>query len=185
MEWYQFYYEWLKLAFSKPFLIADAAAGTLAIFGALLTKYVPKVESVMHDLTWLIPLGIFCVFVLASFIVAPYSIYKDKQDTINDLESKVAKLEEDLEKAKGERFADSQQLRNTYHEGQNIYVSDLVFARDSSTIDGDTFKNCHIYGPALVKLGGVGIISGCGFDGTLESSFVVTTNEIISGIVQF
>jgi len=170
--------EWI--AITASILIFTSA------FGWLIKKGFPNIPIDISQRSARIILlitGVFLLFITLS--IGTYGIYSDKEEDNAELAAKNEQLQEELESASKAKFASIQEMRQSYHEGQYISIGDMVFVRDSSVIDGDTFKNCHIYGPSLIKVGGVGMISNCGFDGDLETVFVVTTNERVTGAIQF
>ena len=61
-----------------------------------------------------------------------------------------------------------------YLRGLTIRLADL--ARDDTFIRDRTFEDCHLYGPAMLLLSGVGILAGCHFDATPEA-ICITISE--------
>ena len=132
MEWYQFYWEWIRMAFTKPLAITQAVAFVCLLIAAFLKWKNPSWEGVMSNLIWQIPSGILVLLLLAGLITAPYRIYKDKQG--------------EVEKISG--FATPDSLLGSRLEGIDFRIVDL--AREDLIIKNRTIVNCRIYGPAVL-----------------------------------
>ena len=61
------------------------------------------------------------------------------------------------------------------YRNQTIRLADLTVVND--VIEGMTFENCNIVGPAVVAFVGSGTVQNCGFDGDPDSLFWDTADR--------
>jgi len=66
------------------------------------------------------------------------------------------------------------ELTGKYISGQTFAISDLAYR---SAIIGRHFEDCHIHGPAVLAVVGIGHLADCRIDGTPESLFI-TMNHL-------
>ncbi len=93
-----FYWLWLSTAFRHSIWRGDGVAFLLGIAIPIARNAVPNWESVMNELTWQIPLGVFGSIVLVRLILAPYWLYKEKVKEINRLSALMGNKDESREK---------------------------------------------------------------------------------------
>jgi hypothetical protein len=72
--------------------------------------------------------------------------------------------------------ASSKELSGRYISQQTFAVADLVL---DGKIEGRTFEDCEIYGPAVLVLSGVGQMYKCGFDH--PAAFITANQEHVVG----
>jgi len=72
------------------------------------------------------------------------------------------------------------ELTGKYISGQTFAISDLAYR---SAIIGRHFEDCHIHGPAVLAVVGIGHLADCRIDGTPESLFI-TMNQPIQGVIR-
>lgn len=81
----QFYWQWIRRAFTRPLLWVDLFAGFLAIVGGAVAYFWPQLAGTMTILLWLIPLSVFVILALAGFLFAPYDMQKNIEEELNKL----------------------------------------------------------------------------------------------------
>ena len=189
---FYFFWESIKEGVFRWWGMVSVILGMGSFFMMLIQKAFPdKIRCKLPQSSVIIVLFFSIITLLISIGLGSYDVYSKKENEIEVLQKKNTgldaekeQLQKDLKKARKEKFASVQEMRQTYHEGQHISVCDMVSVRNSLVIKGDTFKHCDIYGPALVSVIGKGTILRCSFSGPLDSSFVVTTNKKITGAIR-
>jgi hypothetical protein len=81
-----FYWEWLRLSFSMPFAIAEIIGFIATILFGIIVWKRPIWEGKLKNLPWQIPLVVLIGGFVVGAIVAPYNIYKDKQNEASNLQ---------------------------------------------------------------------------------------------------
>ncbi|HWZ44483.1 MAG TPA: hypothetical protein VNW97_13485 [Candidatus Saccharimonadales bacterium] len=75
----KFYFEWLKHIL-RSWSIVDTVATITAIVVPVIARVRPELGAKMGDLIWQIPVGIFAILGGIRLFLAPYWIYKEKDD---------------------------------------------------------------------------------------------------------
>jgi len=77
--------------------------------------------------------------------------------------------------------ANSKELTGNYISNQSFNIADLAY---NGLIEGRTFENCQIYGPAILMTGGVvGFMHECRFEGHPNALVIETSNKVLIGII--
>lgn len=71
-----------------------------------------------------------------------------------------------------------------YLHGETIRLCDFVVAGEKPIIEGKTFEECTLLGPAMVYLFGVSTVHNCSFDGGMDSLFIeVEADRVVIGVI--
>jgi hypothetical protein len=81
----QFYWQWIRRAFTRPLLWADLLAVFLAIVGGAVAYFWPQLAGTMTILLWLIPLSVFVILALAGLLLAPYYMQRETKQECDKL----------------------------------------------------------------------------------------------------
>lgn len=73
-----------------------------------------------------------------------------------------------------------QQLSGKYINGHSFHIYEI--AKESKILD-KTFEDCDIFGPAVIHPAGAGQISDCSFEGSIDMTFIKTTQNRLVGII--
>ena len=93
MVWWEYYWEWLKTAFSKPWIIYQIIAFIALIIGLLITRFRSKWVGRTKPYVLWIPIVLFTILFLAGIITAPYRIYLEQYKDIVDINNRVTAIE--------------------------------------------------------------------------------------------
>lgn len=84
-----FYWLWLKTAFRRSVGPIDLWSGLAGVILNGVGHYVPWVEQAMGNLSWQIPLWAAAAIVVVRLLMAPYWIWRDQKQRLDDLEARL------------------------------------------------------------------------------------------------
>jgi hypothetical protein len=179
---WQFYWNWFTSAFSGAWAISQVLAGVITlIMGILVWKY-PNWEASAKNLLWMIPLGIFLVLLVIRLAIAPFNIYQKQQMDLRSIEKKLQETEKNLEDARKQiSLSITEIIASLYIKNRDIPLASLGMI--NPIIHDKVFDHCRIIGPAVIAAPHDGEIGFCTFQGDINSVFITTTNERITGII--
>ena len=93
----QYYKHWLGVSFRHSIDISDGVAFLIGIVVPIIRQVIPDWDSIMSELAWQLPLGVFSTVILFRLILAPYWIHKDKEKQMEVITQEKAKLEQQLD----------------------------------------------------------------------------------------
>jgi hypothetical protein len=191
---FEFYWQWISKAFRHSISRVDGIAFFLGIFIPFLIRYYPGMEQKLQALIWQIPLSIFVIIVIVRLLLAPYWLYKEKQQEIINLkeqfeqlykekQQEITSLKTELDQIRKEikMFATPDELTASHLKGLTIRIADLV--REDIVIRNKVFENCYIYGPATIFPIGKGRFLENVFDTNLDSIFIITNQKNLVGVI--
>src|SRR3972149_7791118 len=172
----KFYWQWLYKAFRHSISIVEKIAILLSIIIPLFIRYYPGMEQKLQALIWQIPLSIFVIIVIIRLLLAPYWLYKDKQQEIIDLKGQL-----EAAKKEAKKFATPEELTASHLKGLTIRISDLV--REDIIIRNRVFEDCYIYGPATIFPINNFLFLKNDLESDLDSIFIVTNQKNLIGVI--
>lgn len=135
----------------------------------------PEWVGKMDKLAWQLPLGFLFATFIISLAVSSYSLYKGKQSEIDNLKI-------DLETARKQAYPSISTIMMQEHfKDKDIPLGEFGIA--NSELHNKTFINCRIYGAIVMYLRKNNVVNYCSLWGDIDSSFIITTNEKISGVL--
>ena len=175
MSWIQYSWKWVVTASSTPIRIAEVAILLITLALLAVRQLQPSWVGRMDNLVWQIPLGLLIAVFLISLAVSSYNLHKKQKDTITD-------LNQQLDVARKQAYPPVATLMmSPYFKDLDIPLGD--FGLVSQLLADKTFDHCRIHGPVVVHLVGGTTITSCSFDGDLESTFIVATNQRVVGVL--
>src|SRR3974390_1755805 len=74
-----FYWQWLRHTLAHWGLVSNVATA-VGFAVPIISRVWPKAGALMGDLAWQIPVGIFAVLGFIPFLLAPYWMYREKEE---------------------------------------------------------------------------------------------------------
>jgi hypothetical protein len=176
MAWIQYLWKWLSTASPIPLRIAEIIFFLITIVGLAMRQLRPQWEPKMVKIAWQLPLGILIITFLISLAVSSYHLYQEQTKRIFD-------LNQQLDNARKQAYPPITALMmEPYFKDKDIPLGD--FGLVNTELTGKTFENCRIHGIVVLVVGGGTTITGCHLSGNMDASFIITTNEQISGVLK-
>jgi hypothetical protein len=127
MSFFNYYRRFFAVAFKHPFGVADGISTALGILLPIIGRLHPKWTAGVGDLAWQVPLTAFLALVGIRLILAPYWIYRNREDQAKNAETQLrqqisqmavglderAKYKETREQL-GQYMAEGQELGNAF-----------------------------------------------------------------------
>ena len=114
-----FYWECIKLAFSRKLAVADTVLAAIAAILAAIAYWLPPWEGSVNVLLWATPLAVFVGVVVVGLILAPHSIYKDADKKAKETQGQLDNLQRQLD-TKAQRHAIQETLGEFIAEGRQL-----------------------------------------------------------------
>jgi hypothetical protein len=115
---------WFRYAFPRAWAIAEVVSGVIAIGGAYVAAHYQWANGAVNDLTWQLPMGVFCAILTLRVCTAPYSM---RQDVAIDRERLAKEL---TKKHVDQRLAEA--LTQLRRKGLAVAATPLSDAEDAA-----------------------------------------------------
>jgi hypothetical protein len=153
-------------------ILKDAEAGRISADEAAraVAEQVPSVAPLLERYGQQMQRALFIFLLAVVQILAGQALAEARDDsaTRDDVRRAVAEAVQQAESGGSGRSA--KQHSGTLYQDRAIGIVDLVGDRSPPVIEGCTFVDCRILGPAVVKITS-GSFVGCSFDGDADSLF--------------
>jgi len=163
MDW-RYFFELFKAVFLTSHGIFTSIPAYISILLFLVRWLCPTIKdkrmSILSEKLKAHPALICMSFLMISVILASHSLYVNKPSI----------------------FATPDELIPSVLENMTIRISDLV--REDHVIRNRIFKNCYIYGPAMIGVKNVNIFINSGIEGNYDITFIETTNKLVIGVIE-
>lgn len=146
MGFEQYFLKWLSLSFSYPWNILQAVLGIATIVGMVITAKKPHWRERVKNITWAwkVPLIIFAVVFVVTFVKSSYDLY---QDLYLKYETNVAELSNDLDILTSKVLILQKVESTPYSEQMAIQINkgSISFPNADVVVSNRIFNDCSLF----------------------------------------
>jgi hypothetical protein len=142
MGFWEYFYKWLSMSFAYPWSVLQTILAVAAIAGGVIAHTKPQWVQRMKNISWAwkVPLIIFAVVFVGTFVKSSYDLYQDLGSNIASINNEVDILTSKvilLEKAQAVTY--SGQMPTQINKGK------IVFPVPNTVVSNKIFNDCSLF----------------------------------------